>query len=63
MATALSSALTTICLGATDDGVGVISILHVIKSFTRPKAKGGKRIQRGLIALLNNGEEDYLVFL
>lgn len=48
-------------LGATDAGTAVVSILQVIKSFTRPTTKGGRRSPRGLIALLNNGEEDYLV--
>lgn len=42
--------------GATDDGAGVISILQLISYFTcldnTPK--------RGIVALLNNGEEDYL---
>jgi len=48
-------------LGATDDGTAVVSILQIIKSFTRPESQGGKRLKRGLVALLNNGEEDYLV--
>lgn len=42
--------------GATDDGVGVITILQLIKRFTVP----GKQPKRGIVALLNNGEEDYL---
>ncbi|KAI9843322.1 MAG: hypothetical protein M1837_006448 [Sclerophora amabilis] len=42
--------------GATDDGVGVITILQLIKYFTTP----GNTPRRGLVALLNNGEEDYL---
>ncbi|KAG0634741.1 hypothetical protein HOY80DRAFT_506952 [Tuber brumale] len=46
--------------GATDDGAAVVSILQIIKSFTRPESQGGKRLKRGLVALLNNGEEDYL---
>ncbi|KAG0124258.1 hypothetical protein HOY82DRAFT_494226 [Tuber indicum] len=46
--------------GATDDGAAVVSILQIIKSFTRPESQGGKRPKRGLVALLNNGEEDYL---
>ncbi|RPB12645.1 hypothetical protein P167DRAFT_522748 [Morchella conica CCBAS932] len=46
--------------GATDDGVGIVSVLQIVKSFTRSEAKGGKRLQRGLIALFNNGEEDGL---
>jgi len=47
--------------GATDDGMAVVSVLQVIQSFTHPNRKGKKRIKRGLVALLNNGEEDYLV--
>ncbi|PUU77891.1 hypothetical protein B9Z19DRAFT_1101645 [Tuber borchii] len=46
--------------GATDDGTAVVSILQIIKSFTRPESQGGKRLKRGLVVLLNNGEEDYL---
>ena len=42
--------------GATDDGVGVVTILQLIKHFTTP----GKQPRRGIVALLNNGEEDYL---
>ncbi len=42
--------------GATDDGVGVITILQLIKHFTT----NGKQPKRGIVALLNNGEEDYL---
>ena len=42
--------------GDTDDGVGVITILQLIKHFTTD----GKQPQRGIVALLNNGEEDYL---
>lgn len=42
--------------GATDDGVGVVSILQLIKYYTTP----GHQPERGLVALLNNGEEDYL---
>ncbi|KAI4158950.1 MAG: hypothetical protein LQ342_006983 [Letrouitia transgressa] len=42
--------------GATDDGVGVVSILQLIKYFTMP----GHKPKRGLVALLNNGEEDFL---
>jgi Zn-dependent M28 family amino/carboxypeptidase len=48
-------------LGATDDGMATVSVLQVIQAFTNPNRKGDKRIRRGLIALLNNGEEDYLV--
>ncbi|KAF8536516.1 hypothetical protein BDD12DRAFT_748261 [Trichophaea hybrida] len=46
--------------GATDDGMAVVSVLQIIQSFTHPDRKGDKRIKRGLVALLNNGEEDYL---
>ncbi|KAK8153611.1 putative zinc metalloprotease [Phyllosticta citrichinensis] len=42
--------------GATDDGVGVISILQLISYFTTP----GNQPKRGIVALLNNGEEDWL---
>lgn len=42
--------------GATDDGVGVITILQLVKHFTSK----GKQPKRGIVALLNNGEEDYL---
>lgn len=42
--------------GATDDGVGVVSILQLIRHYTHQ----GQQPKRGLIALLNNGEEDYL---
>ncbi|MCJ1412440.1 hypothetical protein MMC19_006534 [Ptychographa xylographoides] len=42
--------------GATDDGVGVITVLQLIKYYTTP----GNQPARGLVALLNNGEEDYL---
>lgn len=42
--------------GATDDGKGVVSVLQVIKYFTTP----GHQPKRGIVALLNNGEEDYL---
>ncbi|KAL1878061.1 hypothetical protein VTK73DRAFT_8196 [Phialemonium thermophilum] len=42
--------------GATDDGMGVVSVLQVIKHFTTP----GHRPKRGIVALLNNGEEDFL---
>jgi Peptidase family M28 len=42
--------------GATDDGVGVISILQLISYFSHPDHKP----KRGVVALLNNGEEDYL---
>lgn len=42
--------------GTTDDGVGVISILQLISYFTTPQHKP----KRGVVALLNNGEEDFL---
>ncbi|KAI4089366.1 MAG: hypothetical protein L6R37_008055 [Teloschistes peruensis] len=42
--------------GATDDGVGVVTILQMIKHFTAE----GHKPKRGIVALLNNGEEDYL---
>ncbi|KAL8725947.1 MAG: hypothetical protein Q9166_007024 [cf. Caloplaca sp. 2 TL-2023] len=42
--------------GASDDGVGVVSILQVIKHFT----SDGHKPKKGIVALLNNGEEDYL---
>lgn len=42
--------------GATDDGVGVVTVLQLISHFTSP----GKTPKRGIVALLNNGEEDYL---
>ncbi|KAI5849655.1 hypothetical protein DFP73DRAFT_619238, partial [Morchella snyderi] len=42
--------------GVSDDGVGVVTILQLIKAFTRR----GSRPQRGLILLLNCGEEDGL---
>jgi len=42
--------------GATDDGVGVVSVLQLIKYFTT----SGNQPKRGVVALLDNGEEDYL---
>ncbi|KAI9684216.1 MAG: hypothetical protein M1829_003486 [Trizodia sp. TS-e1964] len=42
--------------GATDDGVGVVTILQLIKYFTTI----GNAPRRGIVALLNNGEEDFL---
>ena len=42
--------------GATDDGVGVITALQLIKYFTTE----GNTPERGVIALFNNGEEDGL---
>ncbi|KAJ5894045.1 Peptidase M28 [Penicillium taxi] len=42
--------------GATDDGVGVVTCLQLLRYFTTP----GNAPKRGLVILLNNGEEDYL---
>ncbi|KAL2866701.1 uncharacterized protein BJX67DRAFT_372403 [Aspergillus lucknowensis] len=42
--------------GATDDGVGVVTCLQLIKYFTTPKHAP----RRGLVVLFNNGEEDSL---
>ncbi|KAK7954245.1 peptidase family M28 [Apiospora saccharicola] len=42
--------------GATDDGVGVITLLQLIKHFTTE----GNKPTKGFVALFNNGEEDYL---
>ncbi|RHZ49111.1 M28 family metallopeptidase [Aspergillus thermomutatus] len=42
--------------GATDDGVGVVSCLQLIRYFTTP----GHVPRRGLVVLFNNGEEDFL---
>lgn len=42
--------------GATDDGVGMVTILQLVKHFTT----AGNQPKRGIVALLNNGEEDYL---
>ena len=42
--------------GATDDGVGVVTILQLIKYYTT----SGQRPRRGFVGLLNNGEEDFL---
>lgn len=41
---------------ASDDAVGVVTILQLIKHFSQPR----NRPKRGIVALLNNGEEDYL---
>lgn len=40
--------------GATDDGMGVVTILQLVDYFST------KRPRKGVIALLNNGEEDFL---
>lgn len=42
--------------GATDDGVGVVTCLQLVRYFTTP----GHAPRRGLVVLFNNGEEDYL---
>lgn len=42
--------------GATDDGVGVVSLLQLLKYFSLPSHYPRK----GLVLLFNNGEEDYL---
>ena len=42
--------------GATDDGVGVVTILQLIKHFT----SSGNQPRKGVVALFNNGEEDFL---
>ncbi|KIW13039.1 hypothetical protein PV08_08226 [Exophiala spinifera] len=42
--------------GSTDDGVGVICVLQLLKYFTTP----GNKPKNGVVLLLNNGEEDFL---
>ena len=42
--------------GATDDGIGVVTILQLISYFTT----NGNRPKRGIVALFNNGEENGL---
>ncbi|OJD21400.1 hypothetical protein ACJ73_07260 [Blastomyces percursus] len=42
--------------GATDNGIGVVSLLQLLKYFTTP----GNKPRKGLVLLFNNGEEDYL---
>lgn len=42
--------------GATDDGVGVVTVLQLISHFTTD----GNQPKRGIVALLNNGEENGL---
>ncbi|OLN89797.1 Vacuolar membrane protease [Colletotrichum chlorophyti] len=42
--------------GATDDGMGVASILQMVRYFTTP----GRQPERGIVLLFNNGEEDGL---
>ncbi|OAA64483.1 peptidase family m28 family [Niveomyces insectorum RCEF 264] len=43
--------------GATDDGVGVVTGLQLVRYFTTP----GHQPQRGVVVLFNNAEEDYLL--
>ena len=42
--------------GATDDGVGVVCVLQLLRCFTAPK----NNPKNGVVLLLNNGEEDFL---
>ncbi|KAJ9607567.1 hypothetical protein H2200_007645 [Cladophialophora chaetospira] len=42
--------------GSTDDGVGVISVLQLLRFFTTPKNSP----KNGVVLLFNNGEEDFL---
>ncbi|KZL83464.1 peptidase family m28 family [Colletotrichum incanum] len=42
--------------GATDDGMGCVSILQMLNYYTSP----GQQPTRGIVLLLNNGEEDGL---
>ncbi|KAI0205361.1 hypothetical protein F4808DRAFT_282056 [Astrocystis sublimbata] len=42
--------------GATDDGMGCITVMAMVDYFSRPE----NRPQRGIVALLNNNEEDFL---
>ncbi|KIX94908.1 uncharacterized protein Z520_09218 [Fonsecaea multimorphosa CBS 102226] len=42
--------------GSTDDGVGVVCVLQLLRYFTTPKSKP----KNGVVLLLNNGEEDFL---
>lgn len=42
--------------GATDDGVGVVTVLQLLTYFTEPK----NWPKRTVVLLLNNGEEDFL---
>ncbi|KAI0124161.1 hypothetical protein BJ170DRAFT_585983 [Xylariales sp. AK1849] len=43
--------------GATDDGMAVVSVMQLVKYFTTP----GNQPQRGIVALLNNNEEEGLL--
>ncbi|KAI0400611.1 hypothetical protein F4802DRAFT_478852 [Xylaria palmicola] len=42
--------------GATDDGMGCITVVALVDYFSRPE----NQPQRGIVALLNNNEEDFL---
>lgn len=42
--------------GATDDGMGVVTSLQVIQHFSHPD----NQPERGVVVMLNNGEEDWL---
>ncbi|KAI0119923.1 hypothetical protein GGR51DRAFT_495578 [Nemania sp. FL0031] len=42
--------------GATDDGMGCITVMALVDYFSRP----GNQPQKGIVALLNNNEEDFL---
>ncbi|KAI8633011.1 hypothetical protein F5Y19DRAFT_285346 [Xylariaceae sp. FL1651] len=42
--------------GATDDGMGCITVMVLVDYFSRPE----NRPRRGIVALLNNNEEDFL---
>ncbi|KAI0525634.1 hypothetical protein F5B22DRAFT_590842 [Xylaria bambusicola] len=42
--------------GATDDGMGCITVMALVDYFSRPE----NQPQRGIVALLNNNEEDFL---
>lgn len=43
--------------GATDDGVGVVTSLQMIRYFSTP----GNQPERGVVVLLNNAEEEFLL--
>ncbi|CAK7566578.1 MAG: hypothetical protein SEPTF4163_004525 [Sporothrix epigloea] len=43
--------------GATDNGVGVVSSLQIIRYFSTP----GNQPERGILVLLNNAEEEFLL--
>ncbi|KAI2623414.1 hypothetical protein GGS21DRAFT_340465 [Xylaria nigripes] len=42
--------------GATDDGMGCVTVMALVDYFSR----SGNQPQRGIVALLNNNEEDFL---